>query len=58
MVEDLIDALKASKVEYESRGLDSEGDLVKLYSELRKTLCQRNARKQILFFFFSFSAIF
>ena len=45
MVEDLIEALEASKTEYEGRGLDFEGDLVKLYSELR---CQRNTRKQIL----------
>ena len=35
MVEDLIEALEASKIEYEDRGLDFEGDLVKLYSELR-----------------------
>ena len=34
MVEDLIEALEASKAEYEGRGLDFEGDLVKLYSEL------------------------
>ena len=45
MVEDLIEALEASKTEYEGRGLDFEGDLVKLYSELQ---CQRNTRKQIL----------
>ena len=36
MVEDLIEVLEATKVEYEGRGLDFEGDLVKLYSELRK----------------------
>ena len=35
MVEDLIEVLEASKIEYEDRGLDFEGDLVKLYSELR-----------------------
>ena len=32
MVEDLIEALEASKTECEGRGLDFEGDLVKLYS--------------------------
>ena len=57
-VEDMIDPLGASKIEYEGRGLDFEGDLVKLYSELRKTLCQRNTRKQMLvFFFLPFSCI-
>ena len=36
MVEDLIEALEASKIEYEGRCLDFEGDpSVKLYSELR-----------------------
>ena len=44
MVEDLIEALQVSKTEYEGRGLDFEGNLVKLYSQL----CQRNTRKQIL----------
>lgn len=41
MVEDLIEALEASKTEYEGRGLDFEGDLVKLYSELRKTMSEK-----------------
>ena len=40
-VEDLIEALEASKTEYEGRGLDFEGDLVKLYSELRKTMSEK-----------------
>ena len=38
MVENLIEALEAPKTEYEGRGLDFEGNLVKLYSELRKTM--------------------
>ena len=41
MVEDLLEALEASKTEYEGRGLDFEGDLVKLYSELRKTMSEK-----------------
>ena len=41
MVEDLIEALEASKIEYEGRGLDFEGDLVKLYSELRRTMSEK-----------------
>ena len=41
MVEDLIEALEASKTEYEGRGLDFEEDLVKLYSELRKTMSEK-----------------
>ena len=41
MVEDLIEALEASKTEYEGKGLDFEGDLVKLYSELRKTISEK-----------------
>ena len=41
MVEDLIEALEASKTEYEGRGLDFEGDLVTLYSELRKTMSEK-----------------
>ena len=41
MVEDLIEALEASKTEYEGRGLDFEGGLVKLYSELRKTISEK-----------------
>ena len=41
MVEDLIEALEASKTEYEGRGLDFEGDLVKLYSELRRTMSEK-----------------
>ena len=41
MVENLIEALEASKNEYEGRGLDFEGDLVKLYSELRKTMSEK-----------------
>ena len=42
MVEDLIEALQeASKTEYEGRGLDFEGDLVKLHSELRKTMSEK-----------------
>ena len=40
MVEDLIEALEASKTEYEGRGLDFEGNLVKLYSQLRKHSCR------------------
>ena len=38
MVEDLIEA---SKNEYEGSGLDFEGDLVKLYSQLRKTMSEK-----------------
>ena len=41
MVQDLIEALGASKTEYEGRGLDFEGDLVKLYSELGKTMSEK-----------------
>ncbi|KAK2570451.1 hypothetical protein P5673_005270 [Acropora cervicornis] len=41
MVEDLIEALEASKTEYEGRGLDFEGNLVKLYSQLRKTMSEK-----------------
>ena len=41
MVEDLIEVLEATKVEYEGRGLDFEGDLVKLYSELRKSMAEK-----------------
>ena len=41
MVEDLIEVLEATKVEYERRGLDFEGDLVKLYSELRKSMAEK-----------------
>ena len=41
MVEDLIEPLDASKTEYESRGLDFEGDLVMLYSQLRKTMSEK-----------------
>ena len=44
MVEDLIEALEASKTEYEGRGLDFEGNLVKLYSELRKTMSEPEIR--------------
>ena len=33
MVEDLIEALEALKIEFEGRGLDFERGLVKLYSE-------------------------
>ena len=40
-VEDLIEALEASKTEYEGRGLDFEGDLVKSYSQLRKTMSEK-----------------
>ena len=40
MVEDLIEALEASKTEYEGRGLDFERNLVKLSSELRKTMSE------------------
>ena len=45
MVEDFIEALEASKTEYESRGLDFERDLVN-HNCVRQ--CQRNTRKQIL----------
>ena len=41
MVEDLIEVLEATKVEYEGRGLNFEGDLVKLYSELRKSMAEK-----------------
>ena len=41
MVEDLIEALEVSKTEYEGRGLDFEGNLVKLYSQLRKTMSEK-----------------
>ena len=37
----MIEALAASKTEYEGRGLDFEGDLVKLYSQLRKTMLEK-----------------
>ena len=37
----LIEALEASKTEYEGRGLDFEGDLVKLYSQLCKTMLEK-----------------
>ena len=41
MVKDLIVALEASKTEYEGRGLDFEGNLVTLYSQLRKTMSEK-----------------
>ena len=41
MVEDLIEALEVSKSEYEGRGLDFEGNLVKLYSQMRKTISEK-----------------
>ena len=41
MVEDLIEALEALNTEYEGRSLDFEGDLVKLYSQLRKTTSEK-----------------
>ena len=41
MVEDLIEALEVSKTKYEGRGLDFEGNLVKLYSQLRKTMSEK-----------------
>ena len=41
MVEDLIEVLEATKVEYEGKDLDFEGDLVKLYSELRKSMAEK-----------------
>ena len=41
MVEDFIEVLEATKVKYEGRGLDFEGDLVKLYSELRKSMAEK-----------------
>ena len=41
MVEDLIEALEASKTEYEGRGLDFDGNLVKLYSQLRQTMSEK-----------------
>ena len=41
MVEDLIEVLEATKVEYEGGGLDFEDDLVKLYSELRKSMAEK-----------------
>ena len=37
----MIEALEASKTEYEGRGLDFDGDLVKLYSQLRKTMLEK-----------------
>ena len=37
----MIEALEASKTEYEGRGLDFEGDLVKSYSQLRKTMSEK-----------------
>lgn len=37
----MIEALEASKTEHEGRGLDFEGDLVKLYSQLRKTMLEK-----------------
>ena len=37
----MIEALEASKTEYEGRGLDFEGDLVKLYSQLCKTMLEK-----------------
>ena len=49
MVEDLIEALEASKTEYEGRGLDFEGDLVKLYSELRKTMSEKYEETSCMF---------
>ena len=43
MVEDLIEALEASNTRiWCLRGLDFEGDLVKLYSELRKIMSEKN----------------
>ena len=45
MVEDLIEALEASKTEYEGRGLDFEGVLVKFYSQLRKTMSEKYAER-------------
>ena len=44
MVEDLIEALEASKTEYEGRGLDFEGNIVKLYLELRTTMSEPEIR--------------
>ena len=41
IVEDLIEALEAPKTEYDGRGLDFEGDLVKLYSQLHKTMSEK-----------------
>ena len=41
MVVDLIEAQEASKTEYEGRCLDLEGDHVKLYSELHKTMSEK-----------------
>ena len=41
MVEDLIVALEGSKTEYGGSGLDFEGNLVKLYSQLRKTMSEK-----------------
>ena len=44
MVEDLIETLEASKIEYGSikgRGFSFEVGLVKLYSELRKTMSEK-----------------
>ena len=36
-----MEALGASHIEYEGRGLKFEGDLVKLYSELRQTMSEK-----------------
>ena len=55
MVEDLIETLETSRVEYGSikgRGFDFEGGLVKLSSELRKTMSEKYI---IIFPFFFFS---
>ena len=41
IVEDLIEALEASKTDYEGRGLHFEGDLAKLYSQLHKTMSEK-----------------
>ena len=44
MVEDLIETLEASKIEYGSikgRGFDFEAGLVKSYSELLKTMSEK-----------------
>ena len=42
MVEDLIEALEASKTEYEGRGLDFKGNLVKFNSQ---SLCKTMSEK-------------
>ena len=59
MVEDLIEALEASKTECEGRGLDFEGDLVKLYSvlSLKRGIFVRRRNGVILSFFLAFSCI-